>query len=208
MNNGKPIPSAAFVSNRLEYLKQSVSNFIQNSKLYALCNKVLDDKRFQDAPAARMMHQAYHGGLVVHTAEVMDCALRMAHCHHLKVDLDVLITSCIFHDYGKIWDYKPKMISIGTDVKTGAVEFSECSNEYDYTQHQQLIRHLPRSYAEFLNMAGDVPDDIKEQVCHCILAHHGRQEWGSPTEPKTVEAYILHAADNISAKCALDEYNL
>jgi 3'-5' exoribonuclease len=33
-----------------------------------------------------------------------------------------------------------------------------------------------------------------------MLAHHGRKEWGSPVEPATNEAWILHAADMMSSR--------
>jgi 3'-5' exoribonuclease len=49
-------------------------------------------------------------------------------------------------------------------------------------------------------------EELKTSVGHCILAHHGRQEWGSPIEPQTVEAMIIHYADMLSAQHAKDYY--
>lgn len=40
----------------------------------------------------------------------------------------------------------------------------------------------------------------EKAVGHCILAHHGRKDWGSPIEPQTQEAYLLHAADTWSSR--------
>jgi len=35
---------------------------------------------------------------------------------------------------------------------------------------------------------------------HIILSHHGKLEWGSPVEPATIEAVIVHHVDNLDAK--------
>ena len=35
---------------------------------------------------------------------------------------------------------------------------------------------------------------------HCILAHHGELEFGSPKKPALVEALALSMADNLDAK--------
>lgn len=45
-----------------------------------------------------------------------------------------------------------------------------------------------------------LPFEFVMKVTHIMLAHHGRREWGSAVEPKTPEAWILHAADMLSAQ--------
>ena len=57
-----------------------------------------------------------------------------------------------------------------------------------------------------INSAHTIPAELVNQVGHCILAHHGHKEWGSPVEPITTEARILHFADDLSARCALELY--
>jgi 3'-5' exoribonuclease len=37
-------------------------------------------------------------------------------------------------------------------------------------------------------------------VEHLVASHHGTREYGSPTEPKTIEAFILSAVDDLDAK--------
>ena len=44
------------------------------------------------------------------------------------------------------------------------------------------------------------PAELESIIKHCILAHHGEFEYGSPELPKTIEAFILHCADNMDAK--------
>lgn len=164
---------------------------ITNISLQEATQDVLIDPRFIKCPAARIQHQAYLGGLIVHTAEVMRTALAMAISPHLAADLQVLIPAIIWHDYGKIYDY---------DNLTTVIS---------YTDHQSLIRHLARSYAMFMSkMEGKIDDVYLNKIGHCILAHHGRKEWGSPVEPITPEAHILHYSDCLSAFCAKKTYEL
>lgn len=164
---------------------------IEHEGLRYMCYDVLRDPKFLASPAARQKHQAYPGGLLVHTWEVIDIAYHISQTSAFKLDKDVLFTACVFHDYGKIYDYT-------TNEK----------GEIVYTEHNKLIRHLPRSYAMFMEMASkatpSVSDDLKNKVGHCILAHHGRLEWQSPVEPQIPEAFVLHFADMLSANCSKD----
>jgi 3'-5' exoribonuclease len=164
---------------------------LTDPSLIVCCTKLLRDDRFFECPAALTKHQAYKGGLADHTREVMDFALAMANCESFKRSmgsrhthsLNVLVTGILWHDYGKIWDYQNGEL------------------QHEYTRHRYTIRHLSRSYAEFMIVASAaaVDDELREEIGHIILAHHGRQEWGSPMEPLTPEASIAHFADCMSA---------
>jgi 3'-5' exoribonuclease len=170
-----------------------VGDLMRDDELRDLVMEVVGDEKFQNCTAARKRHQAYKGGLVVHTFEVLDIALKMAESSCLKLNTDILITAIIFHDYGKIYDYE--------DAPPGG------EHRYLYTKHQELIRHLPRSYAVFMARSeGKVDEDTRMAIAHCILSHHGRHEWGSPVGPLTTEANIIHFADMMSANCSLDIY--
>ena len=46
----------------------------------------------------------------------------------------------------------------------------------------------------------DFPQDLENQLVHCILAHHGELEYGSPKKPALAEAIALSFADNSDAK--------
>lgn len=124
-------------------------------------------------------HHNYEGGLVTHTLEVLEIALGMANTQHLTVNNDVLIASALWHDHMKYRDY---------------------DENGDPTLYRARIRHLSGSYAEFSRKAAyhNLDIDLTDEIGRCILAHHGRQEWGSPVEPQTVEAQILHFADMLS----------
>jgi 3'-5' exoribonuclease len=102
--------------------------------------------------------------------------------------MDVVTTAIMFHDIGKVYDY--------TRFHDG---------HYEYTEHKELIRHLPRSYATFMSRTDPaVSEELRTKIGHCILAHHGRMEWGSPVTPLTPEAYVVHCADWISADATVD----
>lgn len=134
-------------------------------------------------------HHAYNGGLALHTQEVIETAMGANQWDH---DDTVLVVAGLFHDVGKIWDYE----------KTGYP--SEGSPMWHKTTHHKMVRHVSRSFSEFVKHHslfpnhGLSPEQI-ENIEHCILSHHGRREWGSPVEPVTPEALLLHQADYFSA---------
>jgi 3'-5' exoribonuclease len=165
---------------------------ISNPELSYSYRQVLQDDEVWMSPASSDKHQSYEWGLLIHTAEVMELALKMADTVLMDIDFDALITAIIWHDYAKIYDYKKK--EDGT---------------YEYTDHAGKIGHLPKSYALFSIWAHGyktVSADFIDKVGHIMLAHHGRKEWGSPREPQTAEAYIIHYADMLSAKVTKDYY--
>lgn len=144
---------------------------------------MLTDPRFKSGygsrPDSGHPHHAYKGGLPIHTAEVLEISLSLANSINIKVDKNVLTTAAIFHDYMKVRDY---------DVNGNS------------TEYRKTIRHVAGSYAAWERIAESegVPQLYVDKVSHCILAHHGRQEWGSPILPQTPEASILHYADMLS----------
>lgn len=171
-------------------------DLMKSGALSATCRWMLADPKFFIAPAAAKKHQAWTGGLALHTREVLDIALSMASADCVKevVNLDVLIAGTLWHDYGKIWDYKRNEEVQQRDQK-------EPPQEWVYTRHRWTTYHLPRSYAEFLRAAQEFKcsDDEIEEVGHCILSHHGRQEYRSPVSPLSMEAMMIHFADSIDA---------
>lgn len=185
----------------LKKLKGTVE-LIEDDALRACCEAVLSDERFLKCTAAKSRHQAYEGGLVVHTCEVLDIAVFMTTptCLDKVTSVDVITAAAIFHDYGKIYDYV-KLETPVVDAKGNTISF-------DYTSHADKITHLARSYAEFMKLADKykLDEKLRDEISHCILAHHGRKEWGSPVEPKSPEAYALHFADMMSCHCTAKSY--
>lgn len=162
-------------------------DLMHNNFLQRTCRGVLCDYRFLEAPGSHEKHHAYRYGLLIHTAEVTAIAVQSARIFP-QVDYNVLVTAAIFHDFNKIFDY--------TIDDTGKIE---------KTRYRYLVRHLAGSHATFLQSVANATEDqvSRETVMmieHAMLAHHGRFEWGSPVEPQTLEAHLLHNADVLSYK--------
>jgi 3'-5' exoribonuclease len=100
------------------------------------------------------------------------------------VNRDLLISTALLHDVGKI------------------IELSDFPN-IDYTDEGELIGHIVMG-SELIGAEADkiegFPKELKSLIKHSILAHHGEFEYGSPKLPKTIEAFLLHVADDTDAK--------
>jgi len=151
---------------------------IDDPILRRLNNIVLSDIHFQNAPGGSEHHHNYRCGLIIHVNEVMNNVFQMTN----NKPSDELITAVIWHDYMKIKDYEMDGEKI---LKT---------------PYRKLVNHVAGSALDFhLQAHGEIPDEQLERIEHLLLSHHGRREWGSPVEPQTAEAYILHTADMMSA---------
>ena len=100
------------------------------------------------------------------------------------LDRDLLITAALCHDIGKT-----KEIS--------------AFPENDYTDDGQLLGHIVIGYDMLRDRIAEIPNfpEMKaRELLHCILAHHGELEFGSPKKPALMEAMALSFADNMDAK--------
>lgn len=154
--------------------------------------KQFDLEEMKVWPAAKAFHHAQVGGLLKHTVEVLQLSDGMAETLSAKfpVNRSLLFTAAILHDYGKLKEFKLS--------GAGLVE--------EYTPEGILLGHITMGTmlaAEAAQKIGMDKDDAL-MLEHCILAHHGQPDYGSPVKPATMEALILHAADALSA--ASEEY--
>jgi 3'-5' exoribonuclease len=163
---------------------------VKDSRLSAVLRAVFGDRefmaRFKEAPASQGHHHAYLGGLLEHTVSVANL------CGHLsaaypQVNADLLVTGALLHDIGKVDEI---------EVSTGI----------GYTDEGRLLGHIylgeRRVRAAIDGLPESVPSDVVTQLSHVLLTHHGEMEWGSPKRPATLEALLLHHADNLDAKAA------
>ena len=183
------------------------------------CRKILDTPEFFEWPASLSYHHAYTGGLLAHTVEVCDIATRIGDLRQpdslagmFKVNQDILIAAALWHDHMKIREYESKTFRWdeysfeqmkGTRMLPNPlVQPLDPVNVWINTDYAKHIYHIPGSAIEFTVAAREsgVDEPTIEAIQHCILAHHGRREWGSPVEPQTLEALILSQADMISAQ--------
>ena len=187
-------------------MKQRLQNHINSINSVGLriaCDTILDTPEFLTCPASLSFHHAYEGGLLAHTVEVCDTALyNAAPFREGQVNYDILLTAALWHDYAKIKEYVELYLLKDETTKYPQTLFVDASRCYSHhLDYAKRIHHIQGSAIEFTVAAREqgVDESVIEQVQHCILAHHGRKEWGSPVEPQTLEALILHQADMLSA---------
>ena len=140
-------------------------------------------KKFKMHSAAKTVHHGFVGGLLQHTVAV--CDLCEFYCKaYPKLDHDLLICAALCHDIGKV------------------KELSEFPTN-EYTDEGQLLGHIVMGVemvgAKIAQIKG-FPPVKASQLKHCILAHHGEFEYGSPKKPALIEAVALNFADNTDAK--------
>lgn len=157
------------------YLKQLLESFFVADEAFAGI--------FKAASAAKTVHHGFMGGLLEHTLSVTKlCDYYCGAYPILKRDL--LLTAAMCHDIGK------------------TREISSFP-ENDYTDEGQLLGHIvigSQMVAEHAAKIADFPGGLLVEVQHCILAHHGKYEFGSPKIPALIEALALNYADDTDAK--------
>ncbi len=187
----------------LELIKEAKLGLDENeinqyyTKLQSYINRISDEKlrnfvaeqfdkysdQFRVAPAAKLMHHNYIGGLLVHTVECAEFAeLNLAKFSY-KANPDEIYAACLLHDFGKIFEYT-------VDLETGLIDYTPNFRE-------EWISHSQYGFCICMN-AGF------KMVAKMIAAHHGRTEWGAiiDLDQKDLEPelYLIHFIDNLSAK--------
>lgn len=140
-------------------------------------------ERFKKSSAAKSVHHGFIGGLLEHTLSVTKlCEYFCTTYPALKKDL--LLTAAMFHDIGKT-----KELSAFPDN--------------DYTDEGNLLGHIvmgTEMISDKIRAIPDFPPVLAGELKHCILAHHGKLEFGSPKVPALMEAVALNYADDTDAK--------
>jgi 3'-5' exoribonuclease len=175
-------------------LQEAVDVQVKDPKLREICQFLLADERFAEWPAAAGHHHAYDGGLAVHTHEVLTIALHIGWMY--CADDEILTVSAILHDFCKIFE-----------IERGLVDDKHPSGWHAVQDYAGQIYHVAGGYGLWTSLCTRFGyDDEKriQAIGHCLLAHHGRKEWNSVVEPKTLEAYVLHAADMLSSQYGPD----
>ena len=140
-------------------------------------------KIFEGHSAAKTVHHGFIGGLMEHTLGVTRLCDYMANAYPV-LNRDLLITTALLHDVGKTKELSAFPMN-------------------DYTDEGQLLGHIVIGAQMVHDLAKEIPDfpeKIENQVIHCILAHHGELEYGSPKKPALAEAVALNLADNTDAR--------
>ncbi len=143
-------------------------------------------RRYEQCPASLHGHHAGLGGLLKHTTEVAAIARTIARA--CGADQELVLAGVLLHDIGKLEAYSWR-------------------GGFGYTEAGSLVGHVVLGALMLDRRLDEEPespctDAERGILLHLILSHHGRLEWGSPVLPMTLEAEVLHWADNASAKTA------
>ena len=157
------------------YLRQAVEFYFVKDAAFA--------RKFKAHSAAKSVHHGFSGGLLEHTLSVVKFCEYMAGAYPI-LNKDLLCTAAICHDIGKI-----KELS--------------AFPENDYTDDGQLLGHIVigvEMISDAVRSIPGFPERLASELKHCIIAHHGELEYGSPKKPALAEALALNFADCADAK--------
>lgn len=181
--NTSKIPLEKMEKELLDYISK-----VKNKNYNKLLNNVfVEDKefysRFIKHQAGKYLHHNYINGLIEHTLSVTkDCDL--LYKNYLYLNYDLIITTALLHDIGKVYEFDPIPIN-------------------EYTDDGYMLGHITMGYNIIKNKIkeiGTFSHDEELELLHCILSHHGTLDFGSPKEPMLQEAFIVATCDNLDAK--------
>lgn len=157
------------------YLAKLISRFFKEDENFI--------KEFKRHSAAKRVHHGFMGGLLEHSLGVVKLCADIGD-KYTFLNRDLLVTAAVFHDVGKLY------------------ELSDFPDN-DYTDEGQMLGHIMIGYeviAAAIREIPDFPKNTEVELKHCILAHHGEYEFGSPKKPAIPEALVIHMADEIDSK--------
>lgn len=178
----------------LRNVRAVIDKAIDEPPLRRLVHAIIDEHQslFMRMPASQSFHHNYTAGLLEHVWSMTRIAGFLAehyarYYHNLNPPLNkgIIVAGAVLHDIGKLFelDYHPV--------------------EAKYTIQGKLIGHVligRDMVRETARRLGDVPEETLLLLEHAILAHHGREEFGAPKPPQTLEALILHYIDDLDSK--------
>jgi 3'-5' exoribonuclease len=162
---------------------------LKNPWLKKLATRIFSDPnivpRFKRAPAAKVMHHAYLGGLLEHVVGLCGLAKAIA-VHYPELDVDLLLIAAMLHDVGKL-DELCYEKALG------------------YTTEGQLLGHIVmevETVSQAMESIEGFPPKLKAVVQHILISHHGQYDFGSPKLPMIREALAFHYMDDLDSKMA------
>jgi 3'-5' exoribonuclease len=165
-------------------LRTSISA-VSDPNIRVLLNRIVADHepQLREWPAAQTIHHAYRGGLLEHKLKMAEVARALARSY--DANEDIVLAGVLLHDIGKLQELHYE------------------SGGATYTRDGNLIGHIGLGLImvrEAINGISGFPDELRAQIEHLILSHHGARERGSPIEPKTIEAFILAMVDELDSR--------
>jgi 3'-5' exoribonuclease len=173
-----------------DVVKKEIKN-IKNEQLKDLLNLFFSDndfvKEFMSSPSAMTHHHNYVGGNLQHSVGVIRLCKKICEMYP-GINKDLVVAGAILHDIGKLKEYKT----------TAAIDKTDQGN---FIGHIVIgDRWIREKIAELRKKGKDFDKELETHLSHIILSHHGKYEFGSPRLPKTIEACVIHQADNTDAQ--------
>ena len=165
------------------YIRQISNKYLRQVLEFYYIKDEVFIKKFKAHSAAKTVHHGFSGGLLEHTLSVTRMCDYFATSYSI-LNRDLLLSSAILHDIGKV------------------KELSDFPDN-DYTDEGQLIGHIVigvEMIDDAIRSIPDFPVKLAHELKHCIVAHHGELEYGSPKKPALAEAVALNMADSTDAK--------
>jgi 3'-5' exoribonuclease len=158
---------------------------VRDPHIRVLLNRIAADheRELREWPAAQTVHHAYRGGLLEHTLKMAEVGRLLARAYEANEDL--VLAGMLLHDVGKLQELSYEPGAIG------------------YTRDGNLLGHVALGLIlvrEAMNGISGFPDDLRAQIEHLVLSHHGSREHGAPVEPKTIEAFIVASVDELDSR--------
>ncbi len=170
-------------------LQAIIKEEIADEQLKALLDAFFGDveflRQFTQSPAARTIHHNCVGGLLEHTLEVAAFCRTLVDLYPGRLNRDLLLAGALLHDIGKLEEYRRDSLS------------------FEFSDRGKLVGHISIGKEMLDQKLAGLPafrDNLKLELQHMLLAHHGQREWGSPEVPKTANAFALFHADLVSAR--------
>lgn len=167
----------------LGYIKQIDNEYLRQAVEYYFVKDETFIKIFKTHSAAKTVHHGFSGGLLEHTLSVVKFCEYMVGAYQI-LNKDLLYAAAICHDIGKT----KELSSFPTN---------------DYTDDGQLLGHIVigvEMMDDAIRTIPDFPTKLASELKHCIVAHHGELEYGSPKKPALAEAFALNFADCADAR--------
>ena len=163
---------------------QAVIRAVRDSLLRELLLRITQqyETQLRVWPAAQVVHHAYRGGFLEHILKIAAVGRTLAEAYGANADL--VVAGAVLHDIGKLQEL-------------------EYDRAVSYSRDGNLVGHITLGVMmvrETLAGITGFPDDLRTQLEHLVVSHHGSREFGSPVEPMTIEAFILAMADDLDAK--------
>ena len=137
-------------------------------------------------PAAKTVHHGFVGGLLMHTADMLELADFLAGKYRTVIHRDLLLTGTLLHDIAKLREFV----------------LSDLGVVMEYSTAGQLLGHLVMGAQEAAEVCKElgVPEEKSMLLQHLLLSHHGQPEFGAAVVPQCAEAELLASIDHIDSR--------